>query len=103
MKRGRSYDLGDLVIVAAKRPQIGARLGISIRRTVCNAAGRNRIKRWIREAFRRNGLLRGLPVDVVVIVRRASEGIGYTQVVEALDRVARSWEAEGCAGQSRPQ
>lgn len=103
MKKGRTYHFGNLVLKAIERPEGGARLGISIRRTVCGAVGRSRVKRWIREAFRKNTLLRDLPLDVVVVVRKIEEGTGYSHIAKALDTLARAWGKKGCAGQFLPQ
>ncbi len=52
----------------------GTRLGITASRRVGNAVVRNRVKRRVREWFRRMGPERAEPVDWVVIARpRAAE------------------------------
>ena len=50
-----------------------ARLGLSVSRKIGHAATRNRVKRRIREAFRRNSALRSRGVDIVVQPRRNSQ------------------------------
>jgi ribonuclease P protein component len=44
-----------------------SRLGVVAGRKVGEAVVRNRIKRWMRDTFRRNKRLLGRPLDVVVI------------------------------------
>ena len=66
-----------------------ARLGITASRKVGNAVTRNRVKRRIREWFRRGGrdLLAGL--DVVVIARASAARLAGEQTFAELCRVAR--------------
>jgi len=46
-----------------------SRLGVVAGRKVGGAVVRNRIKRWMRDAFRRNKKLLARPLDVVVVAR----------------------------------
>lgn len=57
-----------------------ARLGVTVTRRVAGSVGRNRIKRMVREAFRRCGPLRSTPVDVVVIARQGAQRLGGPQI-----------------------
>lgn len=60
-----------------------ARLGVTVSSRVGNAVVRNRVKRWVREAFR--AAAPGLPaIDVVVIARSGAPGAGLTGAVRAL-------------------
>jgi ribonuclease P protein component len=63
----------NFVVLAARRPPEllgeGARLGITVTRRVGKAVTRNRVKRQIRECFRRRRRLLGAGLDVVVIAR----------------------------------
>ena len=66
--RGARLFPGELLVLyggtAAGRP----RIGITVSSKVANAVGRNRVKRWVREAFRE--IQHELPpVDLVVIAR----------------------------------
>jgi ribonuclease P protein component len=62
-----------VVLVSPRRgPGEGTRLGITVTRRVGNAVVRNRIKRRVRETFRRRRGELGRAVDVVVIARRGA-------------------------------
>lgn len=68
----------NFVVLAARRPPEllaeGARLGITVTRRVGKAVTRNRIKRQVRECFRRRRRLLD-ELDVVVIARGGAAGL----------------------------
>ncbi len=63
------------------------RLGVTVTRKVGNAVTRNRIKRWVREAFRRHrtGLAAGL--DMVWVAKRSAAQTAYAEVLADMERV----------------
>ncbi|MFH1035169.1 MAG: ribonuclease P protein component [Pseudomonadota bacterium] len=63
-----------------------SRLGITVTRKTAPAVGRNRVKRLLREAFRRSGP--GLPpgLDLVVVARRGSPGLTQLQVDQQMSQ-----------------
>lgn len=64
----------------------GPRLGMAVSRQVDRkATGRNRIKRVIRESFRRYFAAGGPPVDFVVLPRRECVAICNGQLFQSLD------------------
>lgn len=83
-ERGTRLYAGE-VLVLVKGPGAGrARIGITVSSKVANAVGRNQVKRWVREAFRR--LQPELPpVDLVVIARKGAPAMGLSGVVRALE------------------
>jgi ribonuclease P protein component len=90
-QRGQRLFAGKLVVLAlatgGKRP----RIGITVPGKVANAVIRNRIKRWVREAFR--AVAADLPaVDLVVIARSGAGEVGIdgarTALSAARDRLA---------------
>ena len=90
-QRGRRYSSRAFVLlVAAGQEASQARLGITASRRVGNAVIRNRVKRRIREWFRRDGqtLLHGR--DLVVIARPSAADLDGAAVHDELARVARS-------------
>ncbi len=50
-----------------------SRLGITVTRRVAGAVGRNRVKRVLREIFRRNRAALRPPVDLVIVARTGIE------------------------------
>lgn len=98
MRRGRAFNAGDLLILARKNSCGMARLGISIRRTVCGSVCRNRLKRWIREAFRTDPRLGCLALDVVVVVRRAGPELDFGEIKSAVRRFVDQQGGKTCAG-----
>ena len=66
-----------LFLVLARGDRGPSRLGITVTRKVANAVGRNRIKRVLREVFRRNRVLFPEGCDVVVIAKDRAPGLSY--------------------------
>ena len=92
-KRGRKQAGPHFVFFLNPRTSPGAatapsRLGLTVSRRVGNAVVRNRVKRWIREAYRRQA--RTLPAghDLVVIARPAAATVGYAATFQTLERLA---------------
>lgn len=82
-QRGRRLYAGEVLVLAldlgGKRP----RIGITVSSKVANAVARNRVKRWVREAFR--AIRTDLPaVDLVVIARKGAPEMGLAGARRAL-------------------
>ncbi|HTO86948.1 MAG TPA: ribonuclease P protein component [Thermoanaerobaculia bacterium] len=74
------------------RPRSGdSRIGISVPRRVGNAVTRNRLRRRVREIFRRNrGLFETTSADLVIHVRPAAADVSFAELSEEYRRtVAR--------------
>lgn len=79
------------LLLARPRPD-GApepRLGVTVSRKVGDAVHRNKVKRWVRESYRR---MRGdLPagLDLVLVARPAAARAGYGPTAQELATLAR--------------
>jgi len=67
----------------------GPRLGLTVSRKVGNAVVRNRVKRRIREWFRRERDCFGGAWDVVVIARREAVGLDFEASAQVLSGLVR--------------
>ena len=90
-QRGERLFAGKLVVLALPAGGKGPRIGVTVSGKVANAVIRNRIKRWVREAFR--AVAADLPpVDLVVIARSGAAEIGqdgaHAALSAARDRLA---------------
>ena len=91
-QQGRRASSNAFVVLVASRADAGApRLGITASRKVGGSVVRNRIKRRIREWFRRGRQQLTQAVDVLVIVRRAAAELESTELNRLLSSlVARA-------------
>ncbi len=82
-QRGRRLYAGEVLVLALDTGGGEARIGITVSSKVANAVGRNRVKRWVREAFR--AVRADLPaIDLVVIARRGAAEMGLAGAARAL-------------------
>jgi ribonuclease P protein component len=82
-QRGRKLYAGEVLVLAMAASGSGPRIGITVSSKVANAVGRNRVKRWVREAFR--AVQADLPaVDLVVVARRGAPEMGLDGARRAL-------------------
>jgi ribonuclease P protein component len=65
------------------------RIGVTVSRKVGGAVVRNRVKRWIRECYRRRRSEFPGHVDMVVVARNAAAGAGHAGICRELSALAR--------------
>jgi ribonuclease P protein component len=65
------------------------RLGITVSRKIGGAVQRNRVKRWVRESYRRLRLLAPPGMDLVVIARTGAPDIGLHATRAELEALLR--------------
>jgi len=90
---GRRIHTPHFLIVVLPTAQRNTRLGITVTKKVGTAAKRNRIKRVVREVFRRNRELFPASHDFVFIAKRGATEIDYGSLLNELQRASRKLEA----------
>jgi ribonuclease P protein component len=86
-RRGRGVGEPRFRVVVLERPDAGpARLGVTVTKKVGGAVVRNRIKRLVREVYRRNKDWFPAGRDVVVIARDGAPGASLEDVAGELER-----------------
>jgi len=82
--RGRKRHTRSLLILTRRNPLGTNRLGIAVSKKYGNSVKRNRIKRILREVFRRNRHLFEASADVVVVPKRVRHEVSYPLLLEEL-------------------
>ncbi len=73
-------------------PREGGRVGITVTRKVGNAVARNRVKRIVREVYRRHRDWFPPGVDVVFIAKRGAPTVDFATLREEVRRARRTLE-----------
>lgn len=84
-RKGKSFANRQLVIYYVEKPeQSHFRIGLSVGKKIGNAVVRNRIKRYLRQAFQEleESILR--PDDIVIIARKPTKEMGYEEIKKSL-------------------
>ncbi|MBI2897226.1 MAG: ribonuclease P protein component [Deltaproteobacteria bacterium] len=93
-RHGKRLPSDAFVVLALARPGLPARVGITVSKKVGGAVVRNRIKRIVREAIRRNRALLPEGYEIVIVARRESADLEYeraaTELGRALARLGRA-------------
>jgi ribonuclease P protein component len=85
-RAGRKIQSAHFVIVSGMNDCGKTRLGITVSAKVGNAVVRNRIKRSLREFFRRHRHDLGVGVDFLVIARKNASEISSRNITEEMSR-----------------
>ncbi len=86
LREGRRAE-GEILFVRLLPRGEGRRAGFSAQGGFDNAVRRNRAKRWMREALRKNVALLPEDVDLILVAKTAMQKSGFAQVVSELGRL----------------
>ncbi len=88
-REGTRVHTPHFVVVVLPRPEDDSvrRLGITVTKKVAGSVGRNRVKRVVREVFRRNRSIFPEGCDLVVIAKSGAPALGYERVAAELTKV----------------
>jgi ribonuclease P protein component len=86
-QRRGPHSRGPLSLESAEAPP--TRIGITVTRKIGNAVARNRIKRLIREGFRRRRRDFAPGLDIVWVAKRGASAIHYSDVLVEMDDLLR--------------
>ncbi len=92
-ENGRRVHTRHFVMMVLSHDQ-GSRLGITVSKRVGRAVARNRVKRVVREVFRRNRHLFPQNSDTVVIGRSGAEQLDYAGVLKEIATARRALQRE---------
>lgn len=82
-----------VVVVLPREGSDENRLGVTVTKRVAGSVGRNRVKRVVREVFRRHRHYFPGGCDVVIIAKSGADLLGYDDVRDEMARIRRRLEA----------
>lgn len=85
-RAGRKHQSANFVVISRPNDRAESRLGITVSGKVGNSVVRNRIKRLVREFFRRRGFELVPTCDLLVIARTSAAGIPAKSLGDELER-----------------
>jgi ribonuclease P protein component len=87
---GRKFHTDSFLVFVSQQTAPGpTRVGVTASRKLGGAVQRNRVKRLVREAFRRHTLLFPAGLDVVFIAKKNAVEVDYDQVVREIEKLCR--------------
>ncbi len=88
-EHGRKSVGPEFVCYFAKREGPGRKFGMAVSRKVGNAVTRNRVKRYLREIYRRHRADLWEDVSIVVVARPAASSLSFVSCQESVQRLFR--------------
>ena len=96
-RTGKKIHSANFIVISKKTDAAESRLGVTVSGKVGNAVARNRIKRLVREYFRRHRALIAA-TDTLVIARPSAKTVSYAVVASELQKAWTNAES----GRKRP-
>jgi len=91
-ERGAKIPTAHFVLYVLENNLPHHRLGITVSRKIGPSVTRNRIKRQLREVFRKNKHIISLPCDVVVNAKRSAAAAASLKIEEDLLKALDYWQ-----------
>lgn len=86
-RSGAKFQSANFVVISSANDGRGARLGITVSSKVGNSVVRNRIKRRVREFFRRRRATLRPSIDILVIARKSAASLVGKSIQDELDKI----------------
>lgn len=81
-RRGNRYKGKYFILIYLPSSLTFSRVGVVASKKVGSAVTRNKVKRWMRELFRRNKGLLAFPVDLLIIARPEMREVRWLELKE---------------------
>ena len=90
-RRGRKIVTPHFLVFLLEVPREGTRIGVTASKKVGGAVQRNRVKRLVREAYRRNKSLFPGGKDIVLVAKRSAVELDFEGLVRELRQAFKRW------------
>ncbi|MGE5219502.1 MAG: ribonuclease P protein component [Chloroflexota bacterium] len=86
-RSGAKFQSANFIVISSANNGCGARLGVTVSSKVGNSVARNRIKRHVREFFRRRRTGLRPSVDILVIARTNAASLAGKSIHGELEKI----------------